>query len=266
MISALVITKNEARDILACLGCLAWCDEVIVVDAHSTDRTRQLASGAGARVFTRAWDGFSGQRNFGIEQCRGDWIFYLDADERVDDSFQREARAIEALGESALSGYWVNSLEYFMGDFLRHGGYGLHQANRKIRFWRNRPQHRFTGEVHERVTVTGATGRFTGHVEHFSSAATVSGMVRKLDAYSDLEHGDRVPHAAELVSRPLRTFASRYLRHQGFRDGTRGLVACQLAAIYQLLATAKQIERQLLAETPTLNVRSREGNRASTDG
>ena len=82
-VAAIVITKNEERNIAACLACLAWVDERIVVDASSTDRTVEIAEAAGARVFIRAWPGYGPQKNFGIEQTQAEWILIVDADERI---------------------------------------------------------------------------------------------------------------------------------------------------------------------------------------
>jgi glycosyltransferase involved in cell wall biosynthesis len=246
MISAIVICKDEEANISGCLESLAWCDEIVVVDAMSTDQTARIAEGRGARVFRRPWPGYSAQRNFALDQCRGDWCLYLDADERLSAGFADEARAAAA-ESGGPAGYWVSTLEYFMGDFLQHGGYGRHQANRKVRFWRNRPEHRFHGAVHERVGIDGPLGTFTSHVEHFSSSSTLTGLLSKLNRYTDLEATEGPPPApSDLIVAPTRVFLSRYVKHQGFRDGTRGLVMAQVNAFYALAAVAKRLERELL--------------------
>jgi glycosyltransferase involved in cell wall biosynthesis len=251
MISANVITRNEERNIEGCLASLAWCDEIIVVDARSTDDTARLARDAGARVVERDWSGYSDQRNAAIELSRGDFILYLDADECLGPGFEAAARNVERLGPSAHEGYWVHSLEYFMGAFLRHGGYGLHQANKKVRLWRNRPEHRFVGAVHERVSVSGPLAELGVYVEHYSSAQTVSGLLAKLNQYTDLEaESTEAPPPLSLVTEPAKELVSRYLKHQGFRDGTRGLVMAGLQAFYRFAAVAKRVERSI-AESPS---------------
>src|ERR1041385_633032 len=82
-VSATIITLNEEDRIAEAIASVACCDEIIVVDAGSTDNTRQIAAERGARVFTREWDGYSKQKNFAAEQAQHDWIFSIDADERV---------------------------------------------------------------------------------------------------------------------------------------------------------------------------------------
>jgi len=82
-ISACIITFNEADRIAACLASLAFCDEVVVVDSGSTDATRELAMAGGARVLTRAFDGYRAQKDFAVQAASHDWVLCLDADERV---------------------------------------------------------------------------------------------------------------------------------------------------------------------------------------
>lgn len=245
MISAFVITKNESANISKCLASLQWADEVIVVDANSDDDTVDIAERIGARVFRRAWTGYSDQRNFAIDQCRGDWILYMDADEVPGPGFAEEARDVERGGGASAAGYYVSTLEFFMGDFLRHGGFGLHQANKKVRFWRAAPEHRFAGDVHERVTISGPVGTFRSYVEHRSTASTISGLLAKLNRYSDLEPEVRAVRARDLVIQPSKVMLARFVRHGGFRDGTRGFIVAQLHAIYSFLTVAKQMERNL---------------------
>ena len=243
MISATVITHDEAKNIGVCLRSLRWVDEIVVVDSGSTDGTVALAEEFGARVFERKWTGYSDQRNFAIDQCTGDWILYLDADERLSEGFETEARRIERLGDAAADGYWVNSLEFFLGDFLRHGGFGLHQPNRKIRLWRSTPGARFHGNVHERVRVDGRLDSLDSYVEHYSTASTLDGLFEKLVVYSKLE-SDRRGGQLDLLLGPLRVFLSRYLKHQGYRDGARGAVMAGAQAFYMFMILARSVERR----------------------
>lgn len=250
MISVFIITRNEEERIGSCIDDLSFCDEVLVVDAESSDGTVEIAEGRGARVIVRPWQGYSEQRNFAISECRGDWILYMDADERPGPGFGEDVVAV-ARGEHSLDAeaFYVNSLEYFMGDYLRHGGFGLDQANRKIRLWRAGAGH-FEGDVHETLVTSGPTAILASHVLHHSSAATVGGHTAKMNRYSDLAaeqelRDSTVPSLPKLFYRPLRAFAARYFRHHGWRDGARGLIIALLFALYFFLIEAKLLERSL---------------------
>lgn len=118
-ISAIVLTKNEERNIGLCLDGLAWADEIIVVDAGSTDRTRMLAEERGARFVGSVFTNFSSQRNFAMTLAQTDWILFVDADERVSSELARE---IKLVAEAAPAAYAVPRHNYFFGRRLRHSG------------------------------------------------------------------------------------------------------------------------------------------------
>jgi len=249
MISAFIITKNEEANIADCIRSLDFVDEILVVDAESSDRTPEIASDLGARVVTRAWSGYSDQRNFAIARCTGDWILYMDADERPGPGFGEEIHAVAADSECAFDAFFVNSREYFWGGFLHYGGFGLHQANRKVRLWR-RGTAEFVGNVHERAQVVGRIGSFRSFIDHYSTSATVRGLQEKWNRYSDIEAETALAGGAQasirrLLWRPARTFMSRYVKHQGWRDGLRGLVVSMLIAEYFFLIEAKILESQI---------------------
>jgi glycosyltransferase involved in cell wall biosynthesis len=246
MISVFVITQNESRRILECLRSIAWADEIIVVDSGSTDSTLDIARSFGARCIIRPWTGFSDQRNFAIQQCAGDWLLYLDADEQVSHDFETEARRIESVHGGECDAYWVRSREFFMGEFLEYGGFGLNQPNKKLRFWK-KGAGRFDGLVHERLSVKGPTGTMNAHVDHFSTASTISGLLTKLNKYSSLEVNRRENTSQwmavlNMFAQPLRVFISRFFRYQGYRDGLRGTIIIVCLAFYEFLVYAKIVE------------------------
>ena len=99
-LSACVITFNEEDRVGACLESLAWCDEIIVVDSHSADRTREIARQAGATVTERDWPGYTAQKNFAVRSAANDWVLCVDADERIPPPLRDE---ILLLGESGFA-------------------------------------------------------------------------------------------------------------------------------------------------------------------
>ena len=125
-ITAAVITLNEEKHISACLACLGWADELLVVDAHSADGTVLLAQQTGARVLLRPFDTFARQRNYAIQQAHCDWIFFVDADERVEPALAQEVLGGVRGGPDSLNspvGYWVARRNLILGRWVRHAGW-----------------------------------------------------------------------------------------------------------------------------------------------
>jgi glycosyltransferase involved in cell wall biosynthesis len=242
-LSVVVVTHDEEARLRACLESVAWADEIVVVDAESTDKTTQIAREFTDRVFVRPWPGFSAQKNFGLAQAAGDWLLSLDADEEVSTELRDEVRAVLA-GVPEHDGYRVPRRNVMWGQWIRHGGL---YPDWQVRLFR-RGRGRF-GEraVHESVVVEGTIGRLHGHLIH-QSYRDVSDFVARADRYATLaaedaaRAGDRV-RAVDLLLRPLGRFLSMYVLRVGFLDGRRGLLLAGLYAYYVFIRSAKIWER-----------------------
>lgn len=229
MISATVITFNEADRIGACLASLAFCDEIVVVDSGSTDTTRELAEAAGARVLVRPFDGFRSQKQFAVEQARHDWILSLDADEALSPLLQAAITAEQRRGFAAAAGYrFARSSEYF-GRFLRHGDA---YPDRKLRlFDRRRGGWRGEREIHETASVDGPVVMLPGDLLHwpfrsFDHQLDKASQYAQMMAEHDHARGRRAS-AAKLLLAPAWRLLRGYLLRGGFRDGWPGLAyAC----------------------------------------
>src|SRR5688572_6462648 len=163
-LSACIIAFNEADRIADCIASLAFCDEVVVVDSHSTDATVEIAQKMGARVLQRQFDGFRSQKQFAIEQAAHDWVLCLDADERVGDTLRTAIEAERAGGFVAAAGYRFARLSDYFGKFLRHGNA---YPDRVLRlFDRRRGGWRGQREVHEAASVDGGVGTLGGDLIH----------------------------------------------------------------------------------------------------
>ena len=123
-ISALVVCGNEEANIAACLESVRWCDEIVVIDSFSSDRTPEIARTFTDRVIQRTWHGFSDQKQFALEQAKGDWILNLDADERCTPELRDAIRAALPRAEAAgIAGFEVRRHVFYLGRWIDHGGW-----------------------------------------------------------------------------------------------------------------------------------------------
>jgi glycosyltransferase involved in cell wall biosynthesis len=224
-LSAIIITRNEAANLPDCLASLAFCDEVIVVDNASTDATAAIAAEVGARVVLKPeFAGFGLQKQAALEQASGDWVLSIDADERVPDALAREIRSAIAGGVHA--GFRINRRTFFLGRYLRHGGW---YPDRVLRLAR-RAAARFTADaVHERLEVSGSVGNLDTDMLHMSYRS-IDDVLAKQRRYALLSAQARRARGAPgglaaALARSVVAFFKHYLLQLGLLDGSRGLVA-----------------------------------------
>lgn len=241
-LSVVVISKNEEERLRGCLESVAWADELIVVDAESTDKTVQIAREFTDRVYVRPWPGFAAQKNFGLDQATGEWILSLDADEEVPRELREEIEAVLAGGGCA--GYRMPRRNLFWGRWIRHGGL---YPDWQLRLFR-RERGRFVERVvHESVQIQGDVGRLRGALVH-RSYADVADFLARADRYSTLAaeewaRSGRPVRPADLLLRPAGRFLAMYLVRAGFLDGWRGFLLAALYAYYVFIRSAKVWER-----------------------
>ncbi|GAB3371947.1 glycosyltransferase family 2 protein [Lysobacter rhizosphaerae] len=233
-ISACIITFNEADRIGDCLASLAFCDEVVVVDSHSTDATRAIAESLGARVIARPFDGFRSQKQFAIEQATHDWVLCLDADERVSPELRAAIEAERERGFTTAAGYRFARLSEYFGKFLRHGNA---YPDRVLRlFDRRRGGWRGTREVHEAASVEGEVRTLRGDLIHYPYRSLEQQLAKtqryaRMMAEHDFARGKRAT-LGKLVLAPAWRFWRGYVLRGGFLDGWHGLVYAYVRANY----------------------------------
>ena len=239
-LSAVLIVKDEEAKLGPALRSVAFCDEVLVVDAGSRDRTRELAEAAGARVIVHEpWPGFVAQRNFSLEQARHDWVLALDADERVTPELREE---IEALRRDGLlhAGYRIPRLVFYLGRWIR--GTDWYPDPQLRLFDRRRGQ--WSGSlIHESVQVEGSVGRLRHHLEHLPYD-DVAAHLRKIDSYTTLWAQERhlAGRGCWLLEPQLSAawaFVRNYLLRGGLLLGEAGLTVSTLNTIYTYVKLAK---------------------------
>ena len=265
MFSILILTKNEEANIGACLDLVAWCDDVVVLDSLSTDRTREIAAARGARVFEREFDDFGAQRNHALDhiEFRNPWVFHLDADERFNDVLRQECEEVIAKDEH--SAYFVANRIIFLGRWIKHSSqYPYHQV-RLVK----RGEARFAKSGHGQRE--DAPRRGVGYLQtpydHLNFSKGIADWVDRHNRYSSEEAaeasalcegpvplGDIVSgHAlarkralkrlhARLPARWFFKFVYLYVWKGGLLDGYPGFAYCTLNGFYDFLITVKIAE------------------------
>jgi glycosyltransferase involved in cell wall biosynthesis len=239
-ITATVITLNEEHNIAAALESISWADEIIVVDSESTDRTVDIARRFTDRVFVRPWPGYSAQKNFAASQAANDWIFSLDADERVSDELAREIETLKTGGEHQADGFEMPRLTFYLGRWIKHSGW---YPDYKLRLY-NRNRARWRGEfVHEALDVDGEVKRLSSNILHYTVRDASEHHLR-MDRYTTLAaqqafaQAGRASLGTTLFS-PLAVFLRSYFFKLGFLDGIQGLAIARFAAHYEFLKQLK---------------------------
>ncbi len=263
-ISAVVHTYNEAYHIEACLKSLSFADEVVVVDNESTDNTVALAREAGARIETfRGHHGYpEPARVFGLSCLTGDWVFILDADERVTEELAREIKTVAAQ-PAAADGYWVPIRNYHFGKWLQHGNLypDLH-----LRFFKRQKGGYPEVGLHRGIVVDGSVERLQHDILHYSYR-NIAHYFQKLNTYTTVEaqrllEKQHHPTGYDLLIKPLHRFIKAFLFQGGFKDGAEGWMFHSFSALYVLVTELKvweayQQQGQLLPVLRTLFKRAK---------
>jgi len=238
-ITATIVTLNEEKNIARAIESLRCCEEIIVVDSGSTDRTKTLATQRGARVIPHAWPGYAAQKNWASEQAANDWILSIDADEALSEELEAELLSLTKVGMAA-DGYSMPRLAQYLGKWIRHSGW---YPDRKVRLY-DRRKARWVGEyVHESVHVDGTVTGLRSNLLHFT-CDSLSAHMKTLDGYTTLAARELTAKgisrsAYRLAIDPAWTFLRTYLLQRGFLDGYEGLTIAYMAALYTFLKYAK---------------------------
>ncbi|MGA8109154.1 MAG: glycosyltransferase family 2 protein [Acidobacteriaceae bacterium] len=247
-LSVAIITKDEEANLARTLGSVRWADEIVIVDCGSTDRTAEIARTFGVKFFVEAWTGFGAQKNAAIAKCASDWVLALDADEEVSAALGGEIRQL-LQSQPASDAFMLPRRNYFLGRWMRHGGYF---PDPKLRLFRRGSAAFEERAVHETMRSSGAVGQMRGELLHHAYP-TLDGYIEHMNRYSALGAGQAVERGK--TSRglpaflwnvgivPAATFAYNYVVRLGCLDGREGLLLHLYHSGYVSWKYAKAWER-----------------------
>lgn len=223
-LSVILITKNEAENIRACIESVAWADEIIVVDSGSTDDTVAICKQLGAQVHVHDWPGFGVQKNRALGYATKDWVLSLDADERVTPELRAEIEAI-LKADHVQDSYLVPRLSNYCGRFMYHSGWYPDLLPRLFK----RGKARFSDDlVHERLIVEGSSGKLKGLLLHYAFDG-MEEVLHKVNQYSTagaamMHKRGRKASLSGAVLRGLWSFFRTYILRGGILDGREGFM------------------------------------------
>ena len=246
-LSLIVVAHDEQALIGQCLKSAWFCNELIVVDSFSADRTVEIARGLGARVFQREWAGYVAQKQFALEMATAEWVLLLDADEQATHDLGVEIRRV-LQSPAPADGYRIRRVLYHLGYYFTRPIYRDHP----VRLFRRARAHIGGRDPHDKVVIDGAVGRLQAPILHFSYR-DVADHVATINRFSSVAAAEQEPTAftpIKMIANPCWRFFNFYFLRGGFRDGGRGLYAATTAAFYVFLKYAKLYERRLKTARP----------------
>ncbi len=239
MLTAIILTLNEAHHIVPCIESLRWTDRVVVFDSYSSDATVALAQEAGAEVLQHPFENYAQQRNAALDAGASDWIFFVDADERATPELAAEVREVVACDDRA--GWWVPRHNYIFGHRMRGAGWRPDYQLRLLK----REKARYDPEraVHEVVILDGEAGHLEESLIHYNYES-LRHFIAKQRKYSDYDAGILLeqgvhPRFYTPYREALRHGWWRFVTLDGWRDGAYGLLLSALMGYYEMIKYRK---------------------------
>lgn len=246
LITAIILAKNEENNIAQCIKSLVFCDEILIINNNSTDRTTELIARLNHKkikvISYFPSDDFAKTRNFGLSQANGEWILFIDADEIVSDALAFEiSNAIQQSNQELekYSGFYIERKDFMWGKMLSHGESGdiklLRLAKKNAGEWQ--------GRVHERWIVKGNIATLKNYIIHFPHQ-TITEFLREINYYTDIRAIELYSKKAKvnlwlIMLYPIFKFVNNYILKRGFMDGERGLIVALVMSFHSFLVRGK---------------------------
>lgn len=239
MISAVVLAKDEEENIKGCIQSLSFCNEIVVIDDGSIDKTVEIAIKMGARVYKRKLNNFASQRNFGLNKTKGDWILFVDADERI--SKQLAVEIVQVINDPTFSfdAFNVKRVDYIWGRALKHGETGTLKLLRLAK----KSKGKWKRQVHEYWDVKGNVYALSNPLKHYPHPS-IHQFVESINRMSGMHATANMAEGKnssifKIIIWPQAKFIVNYIFKLGFLDGMQGFVVAMLMSIHSFLAWSK---------------------------
>ncbi|MBN2190558.1 MAG: glycosyltransferase family 2 protein [Candidatus Aureabacteria bacterium] len=240
-VSVTVLTFNEEENIAGCLDSVSWASEIIVVDSGSEDKTVEICGKYTDKIFHKDWAGFVEQKNFATSKCSFDWVFNIDADERVSPELEESILNVFGSGEKGVyAAFMINFRSRYLGRWIYHCGW---YPDYKPRLF-NRNKAQWEGEdPHAMVVPRGRTKKIKGDILHYVYK-NISSQINTIQRYSDTSlhlsvKKGRNPRLLTMVFHPVVKFIETYIVKRGFLDGFAGFVISVNSSFYVFCKHAK---------------------------
>jgi glycosyltransferase involved in cell wall biosynthesis len=242
-ISVIIITKDEEKNIAECISTVQWADEIIVVDAESTDNTIALAKKYTNRVFVRKWEGYVPQKQYALSLATNEWILSLDADERVTSELKDEIKGIKT---DEFDGYNIRRKNFLFNKEIKSCGW---DNDYQLRLFKKDSASLTDRLVHEGFTVDGRTNKLKAPMLHHTFS-TFTSYLSKINHYTSLKAKElykskRKVNGWTIFSHTISAFIQFFILRRGFRDGVYGLIISLLHSVSTMLNYIKLWELQI---------------------
>jgi glycosyltransferase involved in cell wall biosynthesis len=241
-ISLIVITRDEEALIGECIRSAWFCDQLVMIDSGSTDRTVEIAKDLGAHVVEHEFTNYVMQKQLALDRATGDWVLLLDADEQATHDLGEEILAAVSASNPA-DGYRIRRVLYHLGHYYPYGIY----PDNPVRLFRRDRGHIGGRDPHDKVVVNGSIGKLASPILHFSyrDIADHVATINRFSTRGAMEQQPTIWTPIQMLTNPMWRFFNFYILRGGFRDGGRGLYAAITAAFYVFLKYAKLYERKI---------------------
>lgn len=237
-LTVVILTKNEEENIKDCISSVEFADEILAIDDNSSDNTPEVAKNAGARVIKRSLDkNYAKQKNFALKNAKGEWVMFLDADERVSEALKKEI--LDTVKKEEYSAYELRRMDYFLGKWLKYGDIGTYRNIRVMK----KNSGKWKRRVHEYFETNGNIGKLHNPILHYSHS-TIRKLINSNNRWSswhaeaNQEEGKR-PSLIKIIVWPMVKFVDSFIIKKGFIDGLHGFVFAIFVSLHSFLAWSK---------------------------
>lgn len=242
-LSVVIVTQNEQDRIRQCLESVAWADEIIIVDAFSTDRTIELCRPYTDKIYSRRWDGFIPQKNYALSLATKEWLLSLDADEQLSGQVQTEIKDVLKGQDPDCAAYSMPRKTWYLGRWMLHSGW---YPDRKVRLIRKGTALWGGIEPHDVLQAKGRVCALKGDILHYSFR-NLSHHIKKLDYFTDAASMELIKSGRRagiqgMVMHPAGMFFKMFVLKKGFLDGMQGFIAAGVSAFHVFMKYAKAWE------------------------